>query len=97
MKKVLLVSLTIVLFITVACHSSMKVGDTRYKKADATAGQAIYETGGKCAKCHKPKNVDSYTPEKWTGILKSMVPKAKLDENETRLVTAYVMVNSKKG
>jgi hypothetical protein len=97
MKKVLLVSLTIVLFITVACHSSVKVGDTKYRKADATAGHAIYDTGGKCTKCHKPKDVAAYTPEKWTGILKSMVPKAKLDENETKLVTAYVMVNAKKG
>lgn len=97
MKKVLLVSLTIVLFITAACHSSMKVGDTRYKKADATAGQAIYDTGGKCAKCHKPKVVANYTPEKWVGILDKMIPKAKLDATEAKLVTAYVMVNAKKG
>ena len=97
MKKVLLVSLTIVLFITVACHSSVKVGDSKYKKADATAGKAIYDTGGKCTKCHKPKDVANYTPEKWVGILDKMVPKAKLDAEETKLVTAYVMVNAKKG
>jgi hypothetical protein len=97
MKKVLLVSLTIVTFITVACHSSMKVGDTRYKKKDVTAGLAIYDTGGKCAKCHKPKDVAKYTPEKWVGILDKMIPKAKLDATETKLVTAYVMVNAKKG
>lgn len=96
MKKGLLVSLTIVLFITVACHSSVKVGDTKYRKSDATAGQAIYDAGGKCTKCHKPKNVGAYTPEKWTGILNKMIPKAKLNDNEAKLVTAYVMLHAKK-
>lgn len=94
MKKAILISLT-VLFIA-ACQSSVKVAGTSYKKADATAGQTIYDAGGKCAKCHKPKDVSSFTAEKWVGILKNMVPKAKLDETETKQVTAYVMVNSKK-
>jgi len=95
MKKVILAVLTIVTFLAVACHSSVKIGDTKYKKSDATAGQTIYE--GKCTKCHKAKPVDNFTPERWTGILEKMVPKAKLDDTEKQQVTAYVMIHSKKG
>jgi mono/diheme cytochrome c family protein len=95
MKKVILVGISLVVLVIAACHSSVKVGDTKYKKTDATAGKTIYD--GKCAKCHKPKDVAAYTPERWTGILNKMVPKAKLDDEETKQVTAFVMVNSKKG
>ena len=95
MKKVILAVFTIVTFLAVACHSSVKVGDSKYRKSDATVGQTIYE--GKCTKCHKPKAVDNFTPERWTSILEKMVPKAKLDDTEKKQVTAYVMIHSKKG
>jgi hypothetical protein len=97
MKKVILAVFTIVTLLAVGCHSSIKVGDTSYKKSDAKAGLAIYDVGGKCTKCHKPKPVDSFTPERWTGILSKMIPKAKLDDHEASLVTAYVMTHAKKG
>ena len=65
-----------------------------FAAADAEAGKPIYET--KCARCHGAKDVTAYTTTRWEGILRSMIPKAKLDDNETRQVTAYVMVNAKK-
>ena len=58
------------------------------------AGKTIYET--KCTRCHGMKPTDFYTPERWDGILKTMVPKAKLTEGETEQVTAYVKANAKK-
>jgi mono/diheme cytochrome c family protein len=60
------------------------------------AGHAVYTDRTKCARCHGAKDVTAYTPERWTGILKAMVPKAKLSETETEQVTAYVMANAKK-
>jgi len=58
------------------------------------AGKTIYET--KCARCHGLKPISDYTSERWDRILKSMVPKAKLTETETRQVTAYVKFNAKR-
>ena len=58
------------------------------------AGRAIYI--GKCIKCHTAKAVDEFTAERWDGILRSMIPKAKLNFVEASQVTAYVKAHSKK-
>ena len=52
------------------------------------AGKNVYEI--KCTKCHGAKATDVYTSERWDGILKMMVPKARLTDSETEQVTAYV-------
>lgn len=65
-----------------------------FTEAEITAGKTVYET--KCTRCHTAKPVENYTTQRWPGILKSMVPKAKLDSIATRQVTAYVMTNAKK-
>ena len=65
-----------------------------YAVADVEAGKPLYET--KCTRCHGKKDTEAYTTTRWEGILRSMVPKAKLNEDETRQVTAYVMTNAKK-
>ena len=58
------------------------------------AGRKIYIT--KCAKCHEAKPVENWNTTSWNNILKSMIPKARLTEEESKQVTAYVMVNAKK-
>jgi len=58
------------------------------------AGKNVYEI--KCTKCHGAKATDVYTSERWDGILKMMVPKARLTDSETEQVTAYVKANAKK-
>ena len=58
------------------------------------AGKAIYET--KCTRCHGMKPTTFYTADRWNGILKSMVPKARLTETETQEVTAFVRANAKR-
>lgn len=65
-----------------------------FTEAEVAAGKIVYET--KCTRCHAAKPVDSYTTQRWPGILKSMVPRSKLDSVETRQLTAYVMTNAKK-
>ena len=58
------------------------------------AGRAIYT--GKCIKCHTANPVENFTGTRWDGILKSMIPKAKLNFAEAAEVTAYVKAHSKK-
>jgi mono/diheme cytochrome c family protein len=57
-------------------------------------GKTVYEA--KCGKCHALKVVDVYTTQRWEGILRMMIPKAKLTEDEAKQVTAYVNANAKK-
>jgi cytochrome c2 len=105
MKKVL--TFVFILIIAAACHkkavpsTSLATPEpapaTTAVAADPAmveAGHAIFTT--KCTKCHKLKIVENYTAERWTGILKAMVPKAKLDSTEAAQVTAYVTANAKK-
>lgn len=60
----------------------------------ASAGKTVYTT--RCNRCHGLKNTENYTEQQWTNILKSMIPKARLNEDESKQVTAYVMANAKK-
>lgn len=62
--------------------------------ADLAAGKIIYET--KCIRCHAAKPVEAYTADRWVGILRSMVPKARLDSIQTAQLTLYVNANAKK-
>src|SRR4051794_36312609 len=52
-------------------------------------GKTVYAT--RCNRCHGLKDVTAYTTTRWDGILKSMIPKAKLDEAQSQQVTAYVL------
>jgi mono/diheme cytochrome c family protein len=58
------------------------------------AGKTIYE--GKCNRCHDLKEPAEYTADRWTSILKTMIPRARLDDEQAKEVTAYVMTNAKK-
>ncbi|MES1221421.1 MAG: hypothetical protein ABUT20_38325 [Bacteroidota bacterium] len=104
MKKVFALCLFIAV-IAAACHKKAVPATSTTAPAAAPvvaaadaatleAGKTILTT--KCAKCHPAKNPGDYTVERWTGILTSMVPKAKLDVTETAQVTAYVNANAKK-
>jgi len=48
-----------------------------------------------CAKCHKLFPEDSRTPVQWNSILKKMIPKAKLNYDDGKLVRAYLIAHSK--
>lgn len=58
------------------------------------AGKTIFTT--RCNRCHGLKTTENYTHQQWENILKSMIPKARLNEDESKQVTAYVMANAKK-
>lgn len=59
----------------------------------AEQGKTVYTA--KCGKCHGLKNTANYTAASWETILQKMAPKAKLTEEETTQVHAYVMANAK--
>jgi cytochrome c5 len=58
------------------------------------AGKTLYEM--KCTRCHALKDPGVYPTEKWGSILKTMIPRAKIDNDQAQQVTAYVMANAKK-
>lgn len=98
MKKVLVLSV-FTLIITAACHK--KAAPTAAVPAGPAPDPALVEAGknvyaAKCTKCHAAKVVENYTADRWAGILKSMIPKAKLDETEAAQVTAFVTAGAKK-
>jgi len=105
MKKVLILSVLII-FIAAACHKKANPTTAVPASTDSVtaavstdpamveAGKSVYAT--KCTKCHAAKVVENYTADRWTGILKSMIPKAKLDDTESAQVTAFVMAGAKK-
>lgn len=60
---------------------------------DLTAGKRVYTT--RCNRCHALKKTEKFTHQQWNNILKSMIPKARLNEDEAKQVTHYVMANAK--
>jgi cytochrome c5 len=59
-----------------------------------SAGQNVYSS--RCGRCHYLKTPQDYTQQQWDNILKSMIPKANLNKEEAKQVTAYVMEHAKK-
>jgi len=99
MKKKLIALSVFCLVIAAACHkkavpTATQVAPAADNAALIEAGKTVYST--KCTKCHPAKTVENYDVARWEGILKAMIPKAKLDETESAQVTAYVNANAKK-
>ncbi|HEY6955513.1 MAG TPA: hypothetical protein VI385_09725 [Flavisolibacter sp.] len=87
---------------TVAASDEIVISNkTEFAKTKTTptgeamsAGQTIYSS--RCGRCHYLKTVQDYTPQQWDNILKSMVPKARLNKDEATQLTVYVMEHAKK-
>lgn len=58
------------------------------------AGQRVYTIN--CGRCHELHSVEKFTAQRWDEILKKMIPKAKLNAEQSKQVTAYVLANVKK-
>ncbi len=64
-----------------------------FNEKELAQAQSLYENN--CAQCHKLKDPNSRDPEQWNTVLKRMLPKTQLTYDESKLVRAYLIVNSK--
>lgn len=67
----------------------------KYSETQLESGKTIFMSN--CDKCHKLKEPESRTPEEWNKVLKRMIPKAKLSDEDGKLVRAYLIAHSKQG
>jgi len=65
---------------------------SEFSASQLEQGKMIWQSN--CNKCHKLFEPGSRTPEKWNSILMRMIPKAKLNLNDAKLVRAYLIANS---
>jgi mono/diheme cytochrome c family protein len=79
---------------TASAPAPEAAGSRATANATVEAGHTVYTA--KCGRCHGLKDPGNYTAERWEPILKAMAPKAKLSEEETAQVRAYVQANAKK-
>ncbi len=63
-----------------------------FSEAQLAQGQTLFESN--CAECHKLFEPNSRNAEKWDKVLKHMLPKTPLDDEQGRLVQAYLVANS---
>lgn len=57
-------------------------------------GEKLYTA--RCGKCHELHKPEEFTASEWPSILRSMAPKAKLNQSMKDMVMAYVTANAKK-
>ena len=90
MKKLFVLSVLATVF-AVSCKSKTGVATKEVKTisaVDYASGKNLFEAS--CGKCHDLPNPKEYSAEKWVGIMKSMSPKAKLNEAQSTLVYNYI-------
>lgn len=75
-----------------------KPADTGSKTIQPNVAEAGGKTlySAKCTRCHADKGVENFTADRWDTILNSMIPKAKLTDEEALQVKAYIKANCKK-
>ena len=69
--------------------------NSKFTAEQLESGKTLFT--GNCAKCHGLKVPESRTPEQWEKVLQRMIPKARLSEEDGKLVRAYVIAHSKQG
>lgn len=67
----------------------------QYNSAQLEEGRTIFTNS--CDNCHKLKEPGSKTPGQWNKTVKRMIPRAKLSDEQGKLVRAYLIANAKEG
>ncbi len=63
-------------------------------KPDIETGKTIFIN--RCGNCHGLPKPDDFTAKRWEGILSYMIPKARLNNEQSIHVTAYLKANAAK-
>lgn len=101
MKKLTTI-LVLALAVAACSRKTVATTETKPQAETTTATEASLALQGKtvytsrCGRCHGLKATDKYTVSQWDNILKSMIPKARLNTEEADQVTTYVHANAKK-
>lgn len=66
---------------------------SQYSQDQLAQGEQLFTSN--CQKCHGLKKPESKTPEQWNKTVKRMIPRAKLSDEQGKLVRAYLIANSK--
>lgn len=74
---------------------SREEANSKFSADQLEAGKVLF--AGNCAKCHAMKGPETRTAAQWDKILQRMIPKARLNEEDGKLVKAYVIAHSKQG
>ena len=106
MKKTVIISILILLIFacqrkTVASSEIVSSNQPNSEvKTEAPSSELIAQGKtvyiNRCGRCHGLKKTTKYTAESWTKILKTMIPKSKINATEAEQVTAFVIEHSKK-
>src|SRR5262249_53428526 len=76
----------------VAAPPAANLGASPARVPQLETGRLIFTSSHKCARCHRPKPIVDYTPERWKReILPRMAKKAKLSEVEEQYLMAYIL------
>ena len=65
----------------------------QYSQDQIAQGEMLFKSN--CGKCHGLKKPESKTPEQWNKTVKRMIPRAKLTDDEGKLVRAYLIAHAK--
>ena len=104
MKKLCILALSSFALIFADCtpkKATTKVAATtgevkkNYTPADLADGKMISESN--CNKCHKLHQPEEFAVDKWEKIIPSMAKKAKLTDEQTAKVHAYLIAGAKAG
>ena len=60
-------------------------------KPDMETGKAIFTS--RCNRCHDLPELAKYKAERWDGILKIMMPRARLNREQEVHIAAYIKAN----
>ena len=60
-------------------------------KPDMAMGKIIFTN--RCGRCHDLPDPVQFTAQRWEGILKTMIPRARLDKEQEIHVTAFIKAN----
>lgn len=64
-----------------------------FSAEELAQGETLFANN--CDKCHKLFEPESRDAEKWNNVLKRMLPKTQLTQDESKLVRGYLIANSK--